>query len=140
MGSIQLRHPGLERFVLLDGGTTALTAGTDRTLRTWDVATGKLQRSIRLQSNPGWPIAISPDGRPWSDTMGRSLSSGRRQLQANELLRSLKSQGYKSADVIDRDGLTACRLEIGSSSLPFRMPISTWSTYSHPVSNRQRGL
>ncbi len=44
-------------------GTWALSGGHDHTLRQWEVATGKVQRTFEGHSNSIWRCAISPDGR-----------------------------------------------------------------------------
>jgi WD40 repeat protein len=65
LGSMRFRHAGLSDFVLLDGGKTILTAGSDRVLRFWDSASGKQTRTVELQgqSGPGRIVTLSPDGK-----------------------------------------------------------------------------
>ncbi len=65
LGSVRLRHAGLSDFALLDGGKRAVTAGSDRVLRFWDLGSGRQLRSTRLQgrAGPGTVLAFSPDGK-----------------------------------------------------------------------------
>ena len=44
-------------------GTQALTGGADRTVRLWDVATGKELREYAGQEDLVRGVAFSPDGR-----------------------------------------------------------------------------
>src|SRR5262245_3525896 len=53
LGSARLRHAGLSDFVLLPGGKAVLSAGSDRVLRFWDVATGRQARAVKLQGTFG---------------------------------------------------------------------------------------
>jgi RNA polymerase sigma factor (sigma-70 family) len=73
MGSIQWRHPGLSSFVFLEGGKSVLTAGTDRTLRFWDVASARLVRTVQLIGNLEWPLALSPDGKTLARQAGEKV-------------------------------------------------------------------
>ncbi len=65
LGTLRLRHAGLSDFVLLPGGQTVLSAGGDRVLRYWELATGRQVRAIRLQgtAGPGSCVTLSPDGK-----------------------------------------------------------------------------
>jgi WD40 repeat protein len=65
LGSVRLRHAGLSDFVFLNGGKSILSAGSDRTLRFWDVATGQQTRAVKLQglAGPGHVVTLSPDGK-----------------------------------------------------------------------------
>jgi WD40 repeat protein len=64
-GSIRLRHAGLSDFVFLPGGKTLLSAGSDRSLRFWDMADGRQVRAVPLQGTmgPGRTVTLSPDGQ-----------------------------------------------------------------------------
>jgi WD40 repeat protein len=44
-------------------GRLALTAGNDRTVRLWDVETGKVLRRFEGHTDWVWDVAFSPDGR-----------------------------------------------------------------------------
>jgi WD40 repeat protein len=65
IGSIRLRHAALSDIIYLPDGKTILSAGGDRILRYWDIATGKPVRTTYLQgtSGPGTCITLSPDGK-----------------------------------------------------------------------------
>ncbi len=65
LGSIRLRHAGMSDFVFLPGGKTVLSAGSDRVLRFWDLATGRQARAVTLQgkAGPGRAVTLSPDGK-----------------------------------------------------------------------------
>jgi WD40 repeat protein len=65
MGSARLRHAGMSDYVFLPGGQTVLTAGSDGVLRSWDMATGRQVRAVRLQgtAGPGRCVTLSPDGK-----------------------------------------------------------------------------
>jgi WD40 repeat protein len=74
-GRLLRRLSGHEKEVMalawVDGGRTLLSAGTDRTLRTWEAATGKEIRNVPARGNVKieWPAgphgkaAFSPDGK-----------------------------------------------------------------------------
>ena len=47
LGSVRLRHAGLSDYICLPDGKTVLTAGNDRVLRFWDLATGRPTRTVR---------------------------------------------------------------------------------------------
>jgi WD40 repeat protein/serine/threonine protein kinase/Flp pilus assembly protein TadD len=64
-------HNQLVRSVVFSSdGTRALSGGDDRTLRLWDVATGKELRCFKGHDSQIWSVALSPDGR-------RALSASR---------------------------------------------------------------
>src|SRR5262249_31245734 len=66
LGSVRLRHAGLSDYVCLPDGKTVLTAGSDRVLRFWDLASGRQVRSVRLQGTATSMLAVvalSPDGK-----------------------------------------------------------------------------
>jgi RNA polymerase sigma factor (sigma-70 family) len=75
LGSIRLRHAGLSDFILLNGGKTILSAGSDRVLRFWDIASGRQVRSVRLQgtAGPRRCVTLSPDGKTLVAQDGGSL-------------------------------------------------------------------
>jgi RNA polymerase sigma factor (sigma-70 family) len=65
LGSTRLRHAGLSEYVVLPGSKTVLTAGGDRVLRFWDLASGRQVRTVMLQgkAGPGGLVTLSPDGK-----------------------------------------------------------------------------
>lgn len=65
LGSVRLRHAGLSDYACLADGKTVLTAGSDRTLRFWDLATGRQTRTLPLQGQTllGHLLKLSPDGK-----------------------------------------------------------------------------
>ena len=68
-------------------GTRAVSASDDRTLRVWDLATGKSLASLEGHTNAVFGVAVTPDGtravsasedttlRVWDLATGRSLAS-----------------------------------------------------------------
>jgi RNA polymerase sigma factor (sigma-70 family) len=64
-GSLRFRHAGMAEYEFLDGGRTVLTSGGDRTLRYWDVETGRQIREVKLQgtNGPGRSVSLSSDGK-----------------------------------------------------------------------------
>jgi len=48
LGTAQLRHAGLAELIFSADGKMLISGGSDHTIRTWDVATGKLSRAVRL--------------------------------------------------------------------------------------------
>jgi RNA polymerase sigma factor (sigma-70 family) len=75
MGSVRLRHAGLSDYVFLPGGRTVLSAGRDGVLRSWDVASGKQTRNVRLEGEgrPLWCVTLSPDGKTVAAQDGEKL-------------------------------------------------------------------
>ncbi len=65
MGSVRLRHTGLGHYAILPDSKTVLTAGRDRVLRFWDMASGRQVREVKLQGTaiPSLLFALSPDGK-----------------------------------------------------------------------------
>jgi RNA polymerase sigma factor (sigma-70 family) len=65
LGSMRLRHAGLSDFALVPDGKTILTVGRDRILRSWDMATGKQIRTVKLEgtANLGWGTLLSTEGK-----------------------------------------------------------------------------
>ena len=85
LGSVRLRHVGLQDFTLLPNGRTAVTVGRDATVRWWDLATGRQTQSVRLPDESSYPsrLAISPDGKAvainsWENTWVCEAETGRR--------------------------------------------------------------
>jgi hypothetical protein len=48
LGSVRLRHPGLQDIALCPDGKAAVTVGEDQMVRWWDLKTGRQTRSTRL--------------------------------------------------------------------------------------------
>ncbi len=65
LGSVRLRHAALSDLVFLPDNKSIVSAGGDRVLRFWDIATGKKVRAVRLQgtAGPGYCVTLSPDGK-----------------------------------------------------------------------------
>ena len=55
------------------------------------------------------------------------LATGNLQIESDEFFRALKSQGRESADIVGCDCLIKLVGTDGVISLPFKIPISTWS-------------
>jgi WD40 repeat protein len=75
IGSIRFRHVGLSDLVYTSDGKQILSAGGDRVLRWWDLATGKPVRTVNLQGNsgPGFCVTLSPDGKTLVAQEGQEL-------------------------------------------------------------------
>ncbi len=75
LGSLQLRHSGLSEVVFSADGKALISAGGDHVLRTWDVATGKLTRTVQFQGDlgswTGW--SLSADTRLFAAHDARTL-------------------------------------------------------------------
>lgn len=63
MGFTRFRHAGLSDFACLGDNKTVLTLGADRVVRAWDMATGKLTRSVALEKGAAGALALSADGK-----------------------------------------------------------------------------
>jgi len=61
-GSLRLRHLDLADFVVLPDGKTVVSVGRDRTVRWWDLDTGKQTASRRLPEMGLWMGSLSADG------------------------------------------------------------------------------
>lgn len=63
MGTIRYRHGYLiEALAMSPDGKAVATAGSDETLRLWDLATGKELRRFSQEKRP-YAVAFSPDGK-----------------------------------------------------------------------------
>ncbi|HZU35227.1 MAG TPA: WD40 repeat domain-containing protein [Gemmataceae bacterium] len=98
LGSLRLRHYGIQDFTFSRDGKMLISAGSDQFVRFWDAATGKPVRATRLQGkNVQGCVAISPDGTlyavsdsittyVWETATGKEvkrLTNPRRGLSAN---------------------------------------------------------
>jgi RNA polymerase sigma factor (sigma-70 family) len=64
LGSLQFRHGGLADLAFSADGKALITSGADGILKVWDVGTGNLTRSIRLEGTDSvGGCALSPDGK-----------------------------------------------------------------------------
>jgi len=75
LGTVQLRHTGLAELTFSADGKTLNSGGSDRTIRTWNVATGKQSRAVRLQGEIGnaTGTALSADGKVFASHDAKSL-------------------------------------------------------------------
>lgn len=64
LGTMRFRHGRVTTLAFAPDGKSVLSCGADRTLRTWDLATGRLLREQRPPSEPTTPaFVLSRDGR-----------------------------------------------------------------------------
>lgn len=64
LGTMRFRHPEGTSLAFAPDGKTLLTCGADRTIRTWDAASGRLLREQRFPAESWTPVSVlSPDGR-----------------------------------------------------------------------------
>ncbi|WP_020472888.1 WD40 repeat domain-containing protein [Zavarzinella formosa] len=77
-GSLRLRHPQLTDFTVLADGKTIVTVGKDRTIRRWDLDTGRQTSLVRLSEQAIFGELLSADGNSvLADTeVGRNASKG----------------------------------------------------------------
>jgi RNA polymerase sigma factor (sigma-70 family) len=75
-GGVALRHAGLSAYVCLPGGKVAVSAGSDGTLRFWDLRSARQVREVRLQGKArfGWAGAFSRDGRTLAAVDGERVA------------------------------------------------------------------
>jgi WD40 repeat protein/serine/threonine protein kinase len=61
------RFPGhtaqIEGVAFSRDGKRALSTGHDKTIRLWEIPSGRLVRELKGQEGPGWCVAFLPDGR-----------------------------------------------------------------------------
>jgi RNA polymerase sigma factor (sigma-70 family) len=75
LGTTRLAHAGLACYRFLDGGKTILSIGSDRVLRSWDVATGRQVGEVRLEvkGRMGQAATLSPDGKTLAGLAGPNI-------------------------------------------------------------------
>ncbi len=74
LGSVRLRHAGLSHYVFRDDGKTIVSIGTDRMLRSWDIATGKQVGAVPLEGTARFHWAVlSDDGKTVAARDGSNL-------------------------------------------------------------------
>lgn len=124
LGSMRLRHAGLSDYVFVDGGKTLLSAGSDRVLRFWDLATGHQARSVKLAgtAGPGRCVTLSPDGKWLVAQEGAHLVFWN--VASGKEIKKLPGprQGWLSYLYFSPDGKT---LAVGEGS---RVTLWTWQT------------
>ena len=63
-GTVRLKHPGQAYSVAFSpDGNCLASGGWDKTLRLWDVETGKEIRKFEGHESCVWSVAFSPDGK-----------------------------------------------------------------------------
>lgn len=74
LGTIRLRHTSASVIFSRDG-KTLISAGADGRLRTWEPATGKELRRIRVQTadSPGFPQVFAADGKTVAGLTSRNI-------------------------------------------------------------------
>jgi RNA polymerase sigma factor (sigma-70 family) len=74
LGNTRFRHTDLSHFAISSDSKTAISGGSDNLLRTWDLSTGKVTRSVRLEGKEEVYIwAISPNGRYTAAMIGNNI-------------------------------------------------------------------
>jgi len=75
LGTTQLRHAGLAELRFSEDGKTLISGGRDRTIRTWNLATGKQSGVVRLEGEIGnaTGTALSSDGKVFASHDAKSL-------------------------------------------------------------------
>jgi RNA polymerase sigma factor (sigma-70 family) len=64
LGTVRFRHGNGANLAFAPDDRSLLTCGADRTIRTWDAATGRMVREQRLPPSPYTSVLVlSPDGR-----------------------------------------------------------------------------
>ena len=105
---IFIGHTGsVDSVAILPDGRTALSGSDDRTLRLWDIASGRVMRSLSGNAGEVQSVAVSPDGR-------MALSGGEDKtlrlwdINSGHVLRSFKghTDGIQSI-AFSLDGRTA---------------------------------
>jgi RNA polymerase sigma factor (sigma-70 family) len=97
MGTVRFRHGDqVEGIALPADGRTLATASRDRTVRLWDVATGReLRRLPGHEGLPGWGslrfVAFSPDGKTLASGVSPSGVVRLWDVSAGKELRKLRS-------------------------------------------------
>jgi WD40 repeat protein len=125
-GTLRFRHGGLSSMVLLPDGKTVLTAGTDRMLRYWDLATGRPTKVVQLRGTvgPGYDVTLSPDGKTLVAHLGQTQLLQFWDVASATELKSLPApaDGFRILS-FSPDGKT---LAVGSDMGPVRVSLWDW--------------
>jgi RNA polymerase sigma factor (sigma-70 family) len=126
LGSLHLRHPtALRSIVFSRDGKQFVSAGTDRVIRIWDLATGKEVRQILAPERGVDAVAFSPDGKLlagagiagsvllWDFATGREV----RRLEGHRGQASAIAFSPKGDRLVSADAATARLWEVTSGKL-----------------------
>jgi WD40 repeat protein len=142
LGSMRLRHAGVQSVVFLPDGTTLLSVGRDRWLRYWNFESGEQVQQIKLQGNFSsiWWYQISPGGKTVAGLSSDSLVVW--DARTGQLLKSYKCPDYslpyvsfspngKSIAISSQfPNLTLWELDSGSQrSFPLRSSLAESSSH-----------
>ena len=72
-GQTLVGHEGTVRPVFAPDGKTIATGSDDQTIRLWDLATGKMLRSLPGHGAGVWRVAYTLDGKTLAGIAGRKV-------------------------------------------------------------------
>ncbi len=134
-GTVQFRHAALRGYAYLPDTQQVVTVGMDRTVRTWDFASGRQLRAVQLADDPAQGVwfSLSPDGKTVASVFAQD---GRVSLFEASTGRRLETFGGSGDQVMsatfspDGSALACCTFS-GTSTL---RQVITGRSWSLPVS------
>ena len=106
---------GIRSIVVSKDGKRALTGGTDRTIRLWDIETGKELKKLTGHTSWAWEVMFGPDEKQVFSTGSLDRTARRWDLESGKELQQYKGHVYRTYGLaVTPDGKTLFTSGAGS--------------------------